>query len=163
MRRAAGVSSAPGGLSISRSSPIRRPLKSSVSTDWRRSGGAGLPRWIAPSLAPNARAAWLPSVGSTLARSDASAIRVANDSLSRASAARRAASSRSRRTREARLLVTAAVTTNTVSAAQSLDELITSVCAGGRKKKLNASAAPTLVVRPHHRPYSDETTSTATR
>jgi hypothetical protein len=50
------------------------------------------------------------------------------------------------------LLVTVAVTTNTVRAAQSLDELIDSVWAGGRKKKLNAIADVRLVARPHHSP-----------
>ena len=59
--------------------------------------------------------------------------------------------------------MTSAVSANAASAAQSLDELITSVCAGGRKKKLNASAEARLVASPHHRPYSDDTPSTPTR
>ena len=77
---------------------------------------------------------------------------VANDSPSCASTARRAASSRSHRTRAARLLVTSAVITNAASASQSLDESITSVCSGGRKKKLYATADARLVASPHQTP-----------
>jgi hypothetical protein len=44
------------------------------------------------------------------------------------------------------------VTANAASASQSLDELTTRVCSGGRKKKLKASADARLVASPHQRP-----------
>ena len=150
IRPAAGESTMPWSPPERRSSPIGRRFSSSGTTPGRRVGLT--PRTITPVSAPSVRASWSPSPASASSRLGAVAMTVASRSPSRASSARRAAASRPARSRAARSLVTTAVTAKAARASQSLDELITSVCLGGRKKKLNDSADARLVARPHHRP-----------
>ena len=106
MRAASGESAAPSGASIRRSSPSRRPSSSIGTTRSALAGGAGAPRWMPPSRAPSARAAWRPSSGSAACSCEPLAISVASRSPSSASAARRVACSASTRSRDARWLVT---------------------------------------------------------